>query len=46
MGAVVMPVLAFCFVGLDRLEDGGQYVCRLAARPARSVGKHKRTEKN
>lgn len=35
----------FCFVGLDRLEDGGQYVCRLAARPARSVGKHKRTEK-
>ena len=38
MGAVVI-------VGLDRLEDGGQYVCRLAARPARSVGKHKRTEK-
>ena len=31
----------FCFIGMDRLEDGGQYVCRLAACLARSMGKHK-----
>lgn len=28
---------------MDRLEDGGQYVCRLAACLARPVGKHKGT---
>ena len=44
MGAVVMPVLAFVsLVWIDwRMAVS---VCRLAARPARSVGKHKRTEK-
>ena len=32
---------SFCFIDMDRLEDGGQYVCRLAACLARAMGKHK-----
>lgn len=31
----------FCFIGMDRLENGGQYVCRVAACLARPMGKHK-----
>ena len=44
MGAVVMPVLAFA--SLIRLEDGGQYVCRLAPCLARPMGKHKGAAKS
>ena len=53
MGAIVTPAptygchsharTGFCFACMDRLEDGGQYVCRLAACLARPVGKHKGT---
>ena len=44
MGAVVMPVLAFCLISLDRLEDGGQHVCLASACHACSVGKYWRAE--
>ena len=36
----------FCFACMDRLEDGGQYVCRLAVCHACPVGKHKSTTKS
>ena len=50
MGAVVMPVLAFASliwidwrmaVSMDRLENGGQHVCRLAACHACPMGKYR-----
>ena len=36
----------FCFIDMDRLEDGGQYVCRLAPCLARPMGKHKGAAKS
>ena len=36
----------FCFACMDRLEDGGQYVCGLAVCHACPVGKHKSTTKS
>ena len=35
-----------CFIGMDRLENGGQYVCRVAACLARPMGKHKGAAKS
>ena len=36
----------FCFIDMDRLENGGQYVCRFAACLARPMGKHKGAAKS